>query len=541
MFNSKLKKEIEELKKENHILNQYYNAAKETNIVSRGDLEGKVTYVNDKFIEVSQYTKDEVLGKPHSLLKGENNKNKFFELWKTIKGKDSWKGLLRNKKKDGTYYFVDNVISPILDENGEIIEYISFRYEVTDLVEKTVRLEKALREDVVSKIANRYSLLEDIKEVECPSIVLLDIVDFSSVNDLYGNVKGDKLLKTIAKRLDDEIRNYSNYSVYRVHSDEFAILADLEIKDEFILNVKEIIKKVTKEPIMLRDKDIFIDFRYVFSFENKEYLLESANMVKKYSKTNKDAIIYTKELELEKFYENNRSWTLKIKNAIKEDRIVPYYQAIYNTKTQKIEKYECLVRLIEDDKVYSPYFFLDIAKKSRQYLSITKIVIEKSFEYFKDKDFEFSINLTLEDISSPNMRKFILDKLNEYNIASKVVFEIVESEEIADFDEINDFIATVRRMGCKIAIDDFGSGYSNFAYLVKLKADYIKIDGSLIKDFVNNSDHCDIVTTILEFAKLQNIKTIAEFVSQKEILDKVSKVGIDYAQGFYIHEPSKTI
>lgn len=113
------------------------------------------------------------------------------------------------------------------------------------------------------------------------------------------------------------------------------------------------------------------------------------------------------------------------------------------------------------------------------------------------------------------MREFILKKLHEYNIGHKVVFEIVESEEIVDFDEINEFIANVRELGCKIAIDDFGSGYSNFAYLIKLKADYIKIDGSLIKDFITDTNYFNIVKTILEFAKLQNIKTVAEFVSQK--------------------------
>lgn len=184
---------------------------------------------------------------------------------------------------------------------------------------------------------------------------------------------------------------------------------------------------------------------------------------------------------------------------------------------------------------------MEIAKKSRQYLAITRTVIEKSFEYFKDKNFEFSINLTLEDMIDLKMREFILQKLTQYNIGSRVVFEIVESEEIANFDEINDFIANLRELGCKIAIDDFGSGYSNFAYLIKLNADYIKIDGSLIKDFTTDKNHSNIVTTILEFAKLQNIKTIAEFVSKEDILEKVTKLEIDYAQGFYIHEPSSEI
>jgi PAS domain S-box-containing protein len=115
--NFELEELIKELKRENYILKQYYKAAEETNIVSKGDLQGNITYANDKFVEVSQYSKEEAMGKPHSLLKGEDSKEKFDNLWETIKSKKSWKGLLRNRKKDDSFYFVDNVITPILNED----------------------------------------------------------------------------------------------------------------------------------------------------------------------------------------------------------------------------------------------------------------------------------------------------------------------------------------------------------------------------------------------------------------------------------------
>ena len=194
--------------------------------------------------------------------------------------------------------------------------------------------------------------------------------------------------------------------------------------------------------------------------------------------------------------------------------------------------------MIDDDGIaVSPYYFLDIAKKSKQYLKLTKVVVKKSFDYFKDKDFEFSINITIEDIKNENISSYILDMLKEYKIASKVVFEIVESEGIDDFTQVNNFIDDVRKLGCKIAIDDFGSGYSNFEYLIKLNADYIKIDGSLIKDILINKSSQEIVVTIIDFAKRQGFKTIAEFVSDEEIFKKVKDLGIDYVQGYYIDEP----
>lgn len=265
-------------------------------------------------------------------------------------------------------------------------------------------------------------------------------------------------------------------------------------------------------------------------------------MVKRYSKKNKNVYVYDKNLEIEKIYEKNILQTFKLKKALENDRIVPYYQAIYNLKTDKIEKYEALVRSIDEDGVViSPFYFLDISKKSKQYLKLTKEVVKKSFDYFKDKDFEFSVNLTLEDIKNQNISSYIIEMLKVYNIASRVVFEIVESEGIDDFTQINNFIDNVRKLGCKIAIDDFGSGYFNFEYLIKLNADYIKIDGSLIKDILINKNNQEIVITIVDFAKRQGFKTIAEFVSSKEIFEKVKELGIDYAQGYYINEPKLLI
>ena len=460
-INKKTKKENENLKKENHILKQYKKAIDESNIISIGDLDGNIIYVNDKFCECTFYTKEEVLNKPHSILKGENSKEVFKNLWETIKSKKTWHGVLKNRKKNGDFYYVNSTIMPILDENNEIIEYIAIRHEITDLVYKTEELEKNLKEDFLTKKGNRYKLLEDISKANEPFLALIDINRFSEINDFYGHDVGDKVLRIVAKTIKELIPD--NYILYRVHSDEFAILVDLENKEVFIKNIKQISENISSKPITINAKELFIQTTYNISFEEKDNLIETANMVKKYSKTNKNIAIYDKSLELEKIYEKNIFWTLKIKKALEEDKIVPYYQAIYNLKTDKIEKYESLIRLIDDnDLPISPYYFLDISKKSKQYLKLTKRVIRKSFEYFKDKDFQFSVNLTIKDIKNQEVSTFIIEKLKEHNIASKVVFEIVESEGIDNFEEINSFIDRVKELGCKIAIDDFGSGYSNF-------------------------------------------------------------------------------
>lgn len=533
-------KQNKELKKENHILKQYKEAVEESNIVSKADLKGNITYVNDKFCEVTLYEREEIINKPHSLLKGESSKKIFQELWKTIQNKETWHGVLKNRRKDGQFYYVNITIKPILDDNDEIIEYIAIRHEITDLIHKTEELERILREDNLTKEGNRFKLLEDIKRFKKPSLALLDINRFGDINEFYGYEIGDEVLITVAKIFKEHTGN--KYTLYRIYSDEFAILADNDEKEHFKNFIKHIADSISSSPLNIKGKEIYIQMTYSISFEEKNELKKTANTIKRYNKNNKDIVVYDKNLGIEKIHEKNILWTSKLKKALESDNIVPYYQAIYNLKTEKIEKYEALVRLIDEDNIaISPFYFLDVAKKSKQYLKLTKEVIRKSFEYFKDKDYEFSINLTLEDITNKNISSYIIDMLKEYNIAPKVVFEIVESEGIQDFEYVNNFIDSVKKLGCKIAIDDFGSGYSNFEYLIKLNADYIKIDGSLIKDILLNKNNQEIVITIVDFAKRQGFKTIAEFVSSKEIFDKVKELGLDYAQGYYIHEPKPEI
>ena len=535
-----LKQEIELLKKENYKLSQYKDAIEECNIVSIGDLKGNITYVNDKFCECSLHEKSDIIGKSHNILRGEKSDEIFKDMWQTINNKKTWHGILRNKRKNDEYYYIDSTIKPILDQDGNIEEFIAIRHEITDLINKTEELEKTLRTDIITHEGTRFKLIEDIKKSNVPFLALLNINSFGEINDFYGHSVGDEVLKIVVKNIKKVIP--SSYNLYRIYSDEFAILADNENKERFIEIVKFVNEFISSRPLEINKKELYIQLSYSISFEDKDNIKKTANIIKRYAKKNKDIFIYDKDLGLEEVYEKNILWTLNLKKAFVNDNIIPYFQPIYNLQTNRIEKYESLVRLRDEDgKIISPFYFLDIAKKSKQYVKLTKKMIIKTFDYFKDKDYECSINLSLEDIKRVDISSFILEKLKEYGIAPKVVFEIVESEGIDNFELINKFIDEVKKLGCKIAIDDFGTGYSNFNYLMKLNADYIKIDGSLIKDIVTNKNSQEIVKIIIDFSKKQGFKTIAEFVSNKEIFDKVKEFGIDYVQGYFIGEPKAEI
>lgn len=227
-----------------------------------------------------------------------------------------------------------------------------------------------------------------------------------------------------------------------------------------------------------------------------------------------------------------------LKNAIENDRIVPYYQAIVNVKTKCTTKYESLIRLIDENgKVYTPYFFLEVAKKSKYYPTLTRMMIEKTLYDFASREEDIAINLSVEDIEDKETVAFIKNAIINFEEPSRITFELTETEAIQDYLTITTFIKTVKELGVKIAIDDFGSGYSNFAYLAQFNADILKIDGTIIKEIAVDNNSYQIAATIHDFAKRLGMQTVAEFVFNQAIDEIVKELNIDFAQGYYHAEP----
>lgn len=531
-----------ELEKTLSLFRSHKLAMDESSIVTKSDLAGNITYVNDNFCKITGYTRDEVIGRPHSILRHPDNPKAIFrDLWKTIAAKKVWKKTLKNRDKFGHDYWVDIVILPILDEEDNIIEYIAVRHDVTKMIDQKKQLDEMLNTDLLTGLGSRYKLVNDINESKEAALAILNIDDFSQVNDFYGHEIGDYVIKEFGQAMSSCEHDF-NFQVYHLQGDEYVIFhPDIDPKI-FYNGVSKLKEEISKVEIDINGELISFNFSMAISYESKEKLLSTAGMTLRIAKKeNKDILVYSDEISLNDKYKNNIEWTKKIKYAIEHDNIVPVFQPIVNNENNRWEKYECLVRLEDDGQLISPFFFLDIAKKTKHYIQITHIMIEKSFAVFADQDLEFSLNLTIEDILNEEIKSFICKMLQEYNIGNRVVFEIVESESIENFDEVLEFISSVKNYGCKIAIDDFGTGYSNFEYLMRLKTDYIKIDGSLIKDIDTNEDAELVVSTIVDFAKKMGIKTIAEFVENESIINKVKALGIDYSQGYYCSKPLKTI
>ena len=538
----KIDNTTKELEKNVAFLKSYQLALDESNIVTKADLKGNIIYANDNFCNVTGFTKEEILGRQHSIVKHPDNAQELFkDIWQTIKSKKVWKGVIKNRGKLGDYW-EDTSILPILDNDNNIVEYISVRHDITQMIMQQHKLNNAVNTDSLTGLGSRYKLMHDIENSIKPAIAILNIDSFSQVNDFYGHEKGDLVLVMLGSIINQIMKN-DKYDLYHLQGDEFVVFNKNIEQENFVEEITDLSEQVASFPIELDEEELFLSLSTAISFESKDKILTTADMALKIAKKeNKSMVIYDDSISLNGRYENNIKWAKSIKQALETDNIAAVFQPIVNNKNGKWEKYESLVRLRDSDgKLISPYFFLDISKKTKHYTKITKIMIEKSFAMFRDRNEEFSVNLTIEDILNDEINNFIIGMLAKYKIGSRVVFEIVESESIENFEQIHKFIEKVKSHNCKIAIDDFGTGYSNFEYLLKLKVDYIKIDGSMIKDIDTNSDAQLVVSTIIDFAKKMDIKTIAEFVENETILNKVKEMGIDYSQGYYFSIPKEEI
>jgi diguanylate cyclase (GGDEF)-like protein/PAS domain S-box-containing protein len=547
-LNVELEKDLDERTNElRHSLSNlesYKDAIDDNLIVTKTDLDGKIIYANDNFCKTTGYSRDEIIGNTHNIVKDKAYPNSFYKkMWDTITAKKTWHGRIKNRKKDGTPYWINASISPIFDGDGNTKEYISIRHNITELIEQKNEIKHITTTDALTKLKNRDALLESIESMDNISLVLINIDTFSQINDFYGHDNGDIVLVKFANRLKEICDKDSNMHLFRVSGDEFVILMHNIETHNVVLKVQDISKNINSYKYNVHGELIEVSTTISISFEDKDKLLMTADMALKIARReSRNITVYDKEMSLNKEYKNNMLWTKKIKNAIKNDKIILYFQGIVDNETREVNKYESLIRLVDEDgSIISPYFFLDIAKKAKLYKQLTKIVIQKSFEIFRENKSEFSINLSIDDIVDEDIYHYILEMLEIYNVSNRVIFEIVESESIENFQEIQKFITSVKELGCRIAIDDFGTGYSNFEYLMRLEPDFIKIDGSIIKNILTDSKSEIITSTIVDFAKRVNIKVIAEFVEDEEVFNKVKELGIEYTQGYYFSKPQASL
>ena len=530
--NCREKKEKINKQKENfRIQKQFTDLVDKSSIISKTDKNGIITYVNENFCKTSEYSKEELIGKTHNLVRyPDNPKEVYKDLWNTIKNKKiEWSGVIKNLSKSGKTYYIKTTIKPILDANGQILEYVSVRSNVNTIM------------------SDKKHLIDKIESNNLFLLILIQIEDFEILDRFYNILTVDKIEKMFAFNMLSYLPNaYVFENIYNIGNGRYALLADFfdfaSSETNIIEYLETFVKNIRKSILIVDEIEYDLNIIVSYSF-GKEHLYEDAKCGLDEAINKKMLIKYANDSSIHDHIEAKKNMEVikMVKIALDNYKIVSYFQPIINNKTRIIEKYESLVRLVDEEgNVLSPYAFLDISKKGSYYNKITHRVLENSFKILEHITTKISINLSSLDIEKEETRDILYELLERYSLdTSRIVFELLEDESVKDFAVIKRFIQKVKKLGVMIAIDDFGAGYSNFERLLEFEPDILKIDGSLIKNIANDIYSRNIVETIVSFAKKQNIITIAEFVENEEIFNILYNLGVDYSQGYYFGEPKK--
>ena len=407
-----------------------------------------------------------------------------------------------------------------------------------ELNEANRRLEHQLYTDPLTELPNRNAFFRDIARWHTPAMALVDINGFKRLNDLYGIETGNDVLKGVAGYFLEE-GQHRGLAVYRFGSDEFALVPLVGDRDFEAAIAALLAESEAQEFVVGKERTaLYVDLAAGISFE-VDHLVETADMaLHEAQQRHQEYLVYDSSMGLIERNEQSLAVTETIKNAIAKDRVVLRYQPIFDGEG-RVVKHESLVRIVtEEGTVLPPGEFLEFAKRSRYYQTISRIVLEKSFAAFTAcGGCAFSINIDADDILNREIVGLAVSLLRTFPEPERVVFEIVETESILDFEEVESFIGAVRALGAKIAIDDFGSGYSNFSYILKLAPDYLKIDGSLIRNIDTDANARAVVRTIVGFARSLGIRTIAEFVHSQPVYKVCKELDIDEFQGYHLSEP----
>ena len=464
-------------------------------------------------------------------------------------------------KKDGAKFEVEHTVAPITDQSKKILGAVIILRDVTKVRTMEKRLSYQASHDSLTGLINRrefeLQLQLAIRKAQTNevshSICFLDLDKFKIINDTSGHAAGDEFLKQISKTIQSILRKTDILA--RLGGDEFAILLDSCSIHKAKTICNQIIKTI-KNTRFSWDNNSFETGASIGIFPITKLTASSSEVMSsvdaacyeaKNKGRNRIQVFEPDNAEFVK-HQLETSWIQKIKDAIADDSFELYFQELRNINPHypTPKTIEILMRLNSQGKVIGPDSFMSTAERYNLMPSIDEWVISHAFDFIKDytikhkTDIRVAINLSGQSLSEDSVLNLIVNKLRKNKGLKKelICFEITETAAIANMSKAIEFIAAVKQMGCKFSLDDFGSGLSSFSYLKNMPVDNIKIDGIFIRDIHTDAVNKVFVESIHNISKIMGIKTTAEYVENQEILDCITDIGIDYAQGYHISKPA---
>jgi len=523
------------------------------------DASGIIEYMNKKCEQVSGFAAEEVLGKKLEQFMSYNVSTRMFdEIWSTLATQGEWHGELKNCKKDGSYFWLKVYLAAVYGDDQTVTNYVVIYEDITDSRRLAEKLSYQATHDDLTGLINRVEfenrlnvLVEDARANDSRhALCFLDLDQFKVINDTCGHIAGDELLRQLGKLLAGSTRKSDTLA--RLGGDEFAILiVDCEPQQaEWVANeVREMVEQfqfIWESQLFTIGVSIGVTSINLHTPGRTEVLkqADSACYAAKNSGRNRVYLYQEQDKQLAQ-QEGEFKWVNEVKEAIMDNRLELFVQPIISTRSEHLCSYEVLVRLRNKaGQLFPPGAFLPSAERYNLSDKVDRWVIDHVFAWLEQHQHkapflkQLAINLSGASLGHTEMLAYISSRLATANFkASMIKFEITETAAIGNLRNANTFIKALSEIGCQFSLDDFGSGLSSFGYLKNLPVQSIKIDGMFVKDM--NSDPLDfeMVKSINDIGHVMGLETIAEFVEDEHIWEKLRSIGVDYGQGYHLGKP----
>ena len=397
--------------------------------------------------------------------------------------------------------------------------------------------------DYLTGLPNQYKLLKDLKHTTHTNLAFIKINNYNSILNTYGPAITDDVIKQIsAVIVGFEHPLLAKASCYHIHRSVFAILEDQDISLEGITtSTQSLIRDIMGAQYQAGEGDyLSVNVTTGAVRQNKDaYMLANMALKEAESKKLQFYLIDEHNSMLPETYKRDLALTQILLKGIKAHQVVAYYQPIFSVATRRVEKYECLARLIDDqgEILLMPNVFIPLAHRANLYYLITKVMIKHAVEFAAKNSVVVTMNLSITDINNSRTCDYLLDKIKKSGLGHLLQFELLENEAIIEADDIIEFIHKLKVFGCKVGMDDLGKGHSNIERLLNLPIDFVKIDRTIMENVTQNLEMQNLARGIVKLAHKKGYKVVAEYCANQALVNIAVDLGVDYLQGFYLGKP----